>query len=104
MSNPKSRDTRYPKSTATLTADGLPIGGLVRLPAVLAVVPVSRATWLAWVHNGKAPKPVKIGPRAVAWRVEDVRAFVAALCPAAPDQGALNACAARTARKAEQLI
>lgn len=85
----------YPKNTATLAADGLPLGGLVRLPAVLAVVPVSRATWLAWVHDGKAPRPVKIGARAVAWRVEDVRAFLATLCPAAPDQNALNAVAAR---------
>lgn len=45
---------------------------LVRLPAVLARVPVSRATWLKGVKSGRYPAAVKIGERAAAWRVSDV--------------------------------
>lgn len=62
--------------------DTLPTAGFARLrqivgnPAGTGPVPVSRATWYAWIKKGHAPAPVKIGPRASAWRVEDVRAFV----------------------------
>ena len=54
----------------------------VRLPAIIGSppgtgpVPVSRATWYAWIRKGYAPAPVKIGPRASAWRAEEIRAFV----------------------------
>ena len=60
----------------------LPDTGFARLhqivgkPAGTGPVPVSRATWYAWIKKGHAPAPVKIGPRASAWRVEDVRTFV----------------------------
>lgn len=59
-----------------LAPDGLPFHGYVRLPQLLAVLPISRSTFLGWVQTGKFPKPYKIGPRAVAWRVEDVRAHL----------------------------
>lgn len=54
----------------------LPETGFVRLPAVLAVFPVSRASWWNGVKSGKYPKPVKLGERSVAWRVEDIRALI----------------------------
>lgn len=41
-----------------------------------ALVPVSRATWWAWVREGRAPAPVKLGPNTTAWRVEDIRALI----------------------------
>jgi prophage regulatory protein len=56
----------------------LPETGFVRLPQVLAVYPVSRSTWWAGVRSGRYPKPVKLGPKTAAWRVEDVRALLAA--------------------------
>lgn len=55
----------------------LPAEGYVRLSGVLAVVPVSRTTWLGWVREGKAPKPVKLSERTTAWHVDSIRAFIA---------------------------
>lgn len=60
------------------TAQTLPETGFVRLPDVLRVIPVSRSTWLNWVRDGKAPRAVKLGPRTTAWRVEEIRALIAA--------------------------
>lgn len=36
---------------------------------------VSRSTWLRWVADGLAPKPVKIGRGVVAWRAEDIESW-----------------------------
>lgn len=49
---------------------------LLRLPAVLALVPVSRATWYAGVKSGRYPQPVSLGPRCVAWRASDIQQLV----------------------------
>ena len=54
----------------------LPTTGLVRLSTILAVIPVSRSTFYGWVAAGKFPRPVKLGSRISAWRVEDVRALL----------------------------
>lgn len=54
-----------------------PETGFMRLSAVLAVFPVSKSTWWAGVKSGRFPKPVRLGPRCVAWRVEDIRALIA---------------------------
>lgn len=50
---------------------------LLRLPAVLAFVPVSRATWYAGVKEGRYPAPLKLGTRAVAWRRSDIERLIA---------------------------
>ena len=58
----------------------LPSSGFVRLPGILAPngpIPVSRSTWWAGIKDGRYPKPVKLGPRITAWRVEDIRALIA---------------------------
>jgi prophage regulatory protein len=65
----------------------LPETGFLRLPQIIgdnraqppvpAVVPVCKSTWWAGVKSGRFPSPVKLGPRTTAWRVEDIRAFVA---------------------------
>ena len=71
-----------PNANQFKLADSAPIqhplenAGFLRLPAVLALVPVSRSTWLAWTKSGKAPKPVKLSERTTAWKVADIRAFL----------------------------
>lgn len=45
----------------------------LRLRQVLELVPVSRATWWAWVKSGRAPKAIKLGPRVTAWRLSDIK-------------------------------
>lgn len=53
--------------------------GFRRLRGVIAPggpIPVSKSTWWAGVKSGRYPKPVKLGPRITAWRVEDIRALI----------------------------
>ena len=40
------------------------------------LIPVSRSTWWAGVKIGRFPKPVKLGPRTTAWRIEDIRQLI----------------------------
>jgi prophage regulatory protein len=57
----------------------LPETGFVRLPAILAPggpIPVSKSTWWQGVKDGRFPKPVKLGPKTIAWRVEDIRILI----------------------------
>lgn len=54
----------------------LPVTGFLRLPQVLSIYPVSKSTWWKGVAEGRYPKPVKLGERATAWRVEDILALV----------------------------
>jgi predicted DNA-binding transcriptional regulator AlpA len=54
----------------------LPETGYIRLKTVLAVYPVSRATWYAGISAGKFPAPVKLSKHVAAWRVEDIRALL----------------------------
>jgi prophage regulatory protein len=49
--------------------------GLIRLKSVLAPngpIPVSKSTWWAGVKSGRYPQPVRLGPRAVAWRTDEI--------------------------------
>jgi predicted DNA-binding transcriptional regulator AlpA len=55
---------------------GVPEAGFLRLPAVLAAIPVSRSTWWAGIREGRYPPPVKLSPRVTAWRVADIRALI----------------------------
>lgn len=60
----------------------MPILGYLRLvkilgdpsavPPVEAIIPVSKSKWWAGIKDGCYPKPVKLGPRTTAWRVEDI--------------------------------
>jgi prophage regulatory protein len=57
----------------------LPETGFVRLPSIIAPqgpIPVSKSTWWEGVRSGRYPRPVKLGPRITAWRVEDIRALI----------------------------
>ncbi|HXD35423.1 MAG TPA: AlpA family phage regulatory protein, partial [Rhodanobacter sp.] len=38
-------------------------------------------TWWNGVRSGRFPKPVKLGPRTTAWRVEDIRALIDGAAP-----------------------
>jgi len=40
---------------------------LLRKPAVLARTGIPKSSWERGVRQGRYPKPIKIGPRAVAW-------------------------------------
>lgn len=67
--------------------DKLPQTGFIRLKTILGdkgasppvppLIPVCSASWWAGIRAGRYPKPVKLGPRTTAWRVEDIRALIA---------------------------
>ena len=64
----------------------LPATGFIKLPAIIGdkrtepptppIIPVSRTTWLNGVKSGKYTKPIKLGERSIAWRVEDIHALL----------------------------
>ena len=96
----------YPVRTHTPDLDSLPDSALLRLPAILAALPIGRSTWFGWVQSGYAPQPIRIGARAVAWKVGEIRAFMAGRARAAIDPNIVKATEAHMAnaakRKAEE--
>lgn len=62
------------------TISGIPQTGFVRLPTILAHIPVSRSHWWSCVKSGVYPAPVKsLGANITAWRAEDINALIARL-------------------------
>jgi prophage regulatory protein len=62
-----------------MATDGLPEAGFIRLASILSPhgpIPISKSSWWAGIKEGRYPKPVKLGPRITAWRVEDIRALI----------------------------
>lgn len=54
----------------------LPETGFVRLPQILAIIPISRSAWWAGIREGKFPKGIKLGAKTTVWRAEDIRALI----------------------------
>jgi predicted DNA-binding transcriptional regulator AlpA len=48
----------------------------VRLPTILKLFPISRSAWLEGVKSGHLPRPVRLGKRITAWRIEDIRKLI----------------------------
>ena len=54
----------------------LPEAGFLRLSQILKIIPVGKSTWWAGVKSGRFPKPVKLGIRTTAWKVEDIKQLI----------------------------
>ena len=52
------------------------IGNKKLNPPTPPIIPVSRTTFLDGVKSGIFPKPVKLGGRTNAWRVQDIRILI----------------------------
>ncbi|MHB8390517.1 MAG: helix-turn-helix transcriptional regulator [Acidobacteriaceae bacterium] len=69
----------------------LPESGFVREKQLLrnpktgdsGILPFSHATLWAKIKSGRFPRPVKLGPKITAWRVEDVRRWIEEVVKAA---------------------
>lgn len=69
----------------------LPEIGFLRLSQIVgdkktntpALIPIGRTSFLNGVKSGKFPKPVKLGERTTAWKVQDIVALIAKLGGAA---------------------
>ncbi len=65
--------------TKPTTFDDLPGDGYVRQSDLIpSPIPFSSATLWRKVKNKTFPAPVKLGERITAWRVSDIRAWLAA--------------------------
>ena len=67
----------------------IPSTGFLRLPQVLAIIPISKSVWWEGCKTGRFPKPVKLGPRTTAWRAEDITALVKRLGNSDESEGAV---------------
>ncbi|KTC93831.1 MULTISPECIES: helix-turn-helix transcriptional regulator [Legionella] len=56
------------------------IGNKKSKPPLPPIIPVGKSTWWEGVRSGRCPKPVKLGPRITAWRVEDIRKLIETGC------------------------
>ena len=45
---------------------------VIRWPDVHLIFPVSKTTWEAGVRSGKYPPAIRLGVRAVGWKLKDV--------------------------------
>ncbi|MGQ0599975.1 helix-turn-helix transcriptional regulator [Aquabacterium sp.] len=86
------RTTSTTRATAALPAAAslspihvltLPQVGFLRQAQVLQFVPISKSTLWRRVQTRTFPEPVKLSPRVTAWRVEDIRQWIAAQGPQA---------------------
>ncbi len=59
-----------------LTRPILPETGFVRLPQILAIIPISRSAWWAGIREGKFPKGIKLGSKTTVWRADDIRTLI----------------------------
>ena len=59
----------------------LPQAGYVTRQWLKQYLSISNSTLHLWVSHKRLAAPVQIGPRAVRFRVEDIRAFEAKLTP-----------------------
>lgn len=50
---------------------------LLRVAAVLDIIGVSRSALYEWMNAGWFPRPIRVGPRTVRWRSEDIEAWLA---------------------------
>lgn len=51
--------------------------GLLRLPQVLKLIPISKSSWYAGIKAGRFPAPIKLGPKTAVWRTDDILGLVA---------------------------
>ncbi len=51
----------------------------LRLPQVLAIIPISKSAWWQGCKDGRYPQPIKLGPRTTVWRSADIAALVRGL-------------------------
>ena len=50
--------------------------GFASIRTVCSITTKSKPTIYRWVKNGLFPAPVRIGPNSVAWRAQDIRAWM----------------------------
>lgn len=73
-----------------VNCNSLPETGFLRIWQIIgnkktnvpALIPIGRTSFLNGVKSGRYPKPIKLGERTTAWRVEDIRELIYSLSQA----------------------
>lgn len=65
------------KERASPDYSSLPAEAFLRLPNVLTLVGLSRASVYAKIAEHRFPSPIKLGAHASRWRMGDIRAWLA---------------------------
>ncbi len=60
------------------------IGDPRAVPPIPPLIPIGKSSWWKGVKEHRFPAPVKLGARATAWRVEDIRELIRRTGTAAP--------------------
>ena len=69
----------------TFDFDGLPM--LLTSGQVAELTGMSAGNWRLMVRQGRAPKAIRLGRRAVRWRTSDLQQWIDARCPRAENEG-----------------
>ncbi len=72
-----------PRKKITYVAKELPDEGVIRLITVLAVLNISKTSFLDGIKSGKFPAGKLLTPRCRVWSVADIRALLASIEQAA---------------------
>lgn len=75
------------QAVTEMTLVRLPAIGYVRLPQILAVIPIGPTTWWEWIKAGIAPSPIKWGSNVSVWAAEEILALIAKLRSGLPPGG-----------------
>jgi prophage regulatory protein len=70
---------RKPRKKVTYIPTALPLEGFVRLCTVLAVLGISKTSFLNGVKDGKYPAGKLLSPRCRVWSVAEIRALLASI-------------------------
>lgn len=79
MSVNTAKTQQKPSNKITYVPAPLPPEGFVRLPSVLAVLGISKTTFLEGVKSGKYPEGKLLSPRCRVYPVSSIRALLASL-------------------------
>jgi prophage regulatory protein len=72
-----TRNIKPPTDISIPQGDTSP--ALLRLPQVLALIPVSRSHWWAGVASGKYPTGFKLSSRVTVWKSGHIHSLIASL-------------------------
>jgi predicted DNA-binding transcriptional regulator AlpA len=68
------------QNTPAVPLNHLPDSALIKLPTYMSLVAMSKAAVYKAARDGRGPAPVKLGVRSSAFRLGDVRRFLANPC------------------------
>ena len=75
-------------ASAAAAANDLHHARVLREPMVLQWVQVAHSTLWKWIAENRFPAPIRLGPRSIAWRREEIEGWLDSRPVAEPDASA----------------